>query len=1206
LELEESVVIKKFSDGGGLFPPGTVKYCLSYYNKNGQESNIIYDSPLYYPIKKDRGCSPEELSGDSFEITVSNLDYKFDYIRLYSIIKTSKEASPIVKVVEDKYIKGKTSVVFTDTNTTGSILNPTILQYLGGVPIIAKTLDQKNNTLFLGNLTLKQKSLKDVLTLEHKGSFTIDPTVKSIRTSDDVASEEGTINKVYSYTNQLREHSSRDIKIFKYGERYRFGLQCQDINGVWSDVIHIVDLDNDQLPTNENTWGENFKTSEVVPGIFKYVLTTNEVSKLIDNNYKKARIVCCYPKDYNRKIITQGVVNPTIYHENSKDKDEYYGMASWFYRPISPMPDSQGSFLSRIAWNYNIDNLLYNYDNGEILCYPNIEIQSSVNTPFDPNKSNDTLTADGNANYAIDRQLVTINSAEILLDESLQTLPLENASIKYIGNVPINSFQASMYVDADIPQYAAALSGRGQGFIPKYHNATIHISNLDTHHTSPGYWDDTDVYCDLNGGYASTQYPFYPFQRKGPLNNFTKSVTMDVTDWGKDKENRTIIEDYEVKPTATLHSKVIANLEFSRLPVYYTGATLPHEDLKFFNSKESSAITINNKVYLGNVNILAKVQNYEDREENFALLSKEITSYRETDDVLFTSKGNYYINRYTNLGDEEMTPSTISSDPIPITYNSSPHIVCMLQKPLDGSIDQNKSFLQLVEIHRDIENSFDINPYSSNDVYVPCGDAVRLIENNPATLYGVEGDHYFMRYDDLKTYPRSTEDVNQIVEILSFMCETRINLDGRYDNNRGLVDNTIVNPNNFGLINMSYTQDNNFFSYTTLQDDDAKLNSFPNQITWTKTKTAGEDIDAWTNITLASIGEADGNKGAINKILNWNDRLLLFQDYGIAQIGYNEKTAISTAEGVPLELANSGKFTGVAYISDKIGCQNRWSICSSNIGILFIDDFRKELNLLNSEGINSLSALHGFTTFIFNNSNGKEWNPNSFSNFKASYDKNTKDIYYINKDYCLSYNEISNTFTSFYNYENVPIIACLKNSTLAWKDKNIYYLREGKVSTFFDEYKPYSITLCCDGCTEQDNKSLLDKIFNTIEYRGDIYNKATVQNTYKNNKLYNDWIFSHIAAENEYQTYFEFDINKLTDKEYPWKATRLYNIWRTPIPRASYVNAINPKIIEHSRDRIRNPYCYITLTNNGIIDNVEYLPKERAVLHDFVVYYTTK
>ena len=112
VKLEEDVTIKKLQSGSGLFPPCTVKYALTYYDKYGSETNVVYDSPLYYPTKGERGCSPEELSGDSFEITVSNLDTNFDYIRLYSIVRTSNGSSdPSVSILNMYFPSSKSMVI---------------------------------------------------------------------------------------------------------------------------------------------------------------------------------------------------------------------------------------------------------------------------------------------------------------------------------------------------------------------------------------------------------------------------------------------------------------------------------------------------------------------------------------------------------------------------------------------------------------------------------------------------------------------------------------------------------------------------------------------------------------------------------------------------------------------------------------------------------------------------------------------------------------------------------------------------------------------------------------------------------------------------------------------------------------------------------------------------------------------------------------
>ena len=105
------------------------------------------------------------------------------------------------------------------------------------------------------------------------------------------------------------------------------------------------------------------------------------------------------------------------------------------------------------------------------------------------------------------------------------------------------------------------------------------------------------------------------------------------------------------------------------------------------------------------------------------------------------------------------------------------------------------------------------------------------------------GDTYYQRFECLKTYAFTPEDVNQVIDIASFLVESHLNIDGRYDRNRGQTSNLNMSPTNFNLYNPIYSQADNFFSYTILDDDYYRITTFPNQITWTKEKQPGADVD---------------------------------------------------------------------------------------------------------------------------------------------------------------------------------------------------------------------------------------------------------------------------------------------------------------------------------------------------------------------------
>ena len=101
LKLEETVEVEAINNSS-LFAPGVIQYAFSYYNKYGQESNIFNTTPLCYLAFNNRGASPEEIIKDrAFKIRVNNLDTNFEYVRIYSIHRTSLNTVPTVKRVID-------------------------------------------------------------------------------------------------------------------------------------------------------------------------------------------------------------------------------------------------------------------------------------------------------------------------------------------------------------------------------------------------------------------------------------------------------------------------------------------------------------------------------------------------------------------------------------------------------------------------------------------------------------------------------------------------------------------------------------------------------------------------------------------------------------------------------------------------------------------------------------------------------------------------------------------------------------------------------------------------------------------------------------------------------------------------------------------------------------------------------------------------
>lgn len=549
----------------------------------------------------------------------------------------------------------------------------------------------------------------------------------------------------------------------------------------------------------------------------------------------------------------------------------------------------------------------------------------------------------------------------------------------------------------------------------------------------------------------------------------------------------------------------------------------------------------------------------------------------ETSSVLNVNMpSEYFMNVFWNGKTLNVQTDVIDLSSITSKYN-------MASESPTGSIGPGFGFLWLGELYRpEVTNRFggDSEEAIENNQWVVGGEAISLTDNEGNALNSVEvkwteGDTYYQRYDNLKTYPWTLEDQNAITEIVSFMCETRINIDGRYDRNRGQLTNFAVTPENFNLINTVYSQDNNFFTYRSLNENRLNLDNFHNMITWTKTKTAGELVDKWTNITLASVLDLDGNKGKIRALRRYNNNLVAFQDQGISQILYNENVQLQTDSGMPVELANSGKVQGKRYLSEQVGCTNKWSICETPNGIYFIDDLSKGIYLFNGQ-IDNLSDRLGFHSWI--NKESKDvsiWNPKDFKGFVTYYDKINGDVFFISKEECLALSQPLGKFSSFYSYENTPYFANIGDRGIALHTDNsvdssnykAWIHNEGDYNMYYNKYQPFSVTVIAG------SNSTTDKMFNTVEFRADSWEGETLLNS----------TFDTLGVWNEYQSN---EISLVNIKDKPSNLKRKFRIWRANIPRDK----------SNNRDRMRNPWLYLKLAMNNENTN-------KTLLSDIIVHY---
>lgn len=471
----------------------------------------------------------------------------------------------------------------------------------------------------------------------------------------------------------------------------------------------------------------------------------------------------------------------------------------------------------------------------------------------------------------------------------------------------------------------------------------------------------------------------------------------------------------------------------------------------------------------------------------------------------------------------------------------------------------------------------------------------KMSGDNQDVIYGNQGDTYFQRWDAFRIKPYSNDATNRIIDITSVMLESHINLDGRTDLQRGITEIASLDVANYGTLNPVYSQKNNFSPKRDM-DEDFNTDTYRSSITWTLPKADMADVDEWTHITLGSTLKLDGDKGICRALKRIQNSLIAFQDRGISEILYNSRTQLSTKDGVPVEIANSGKVDGKRYITNKYGCVNKWSIVEGKGGLYFIDNINKAFCSFNGSNVENLSSKLGFSAWFRNNNHIEPWSPiENAESMVSFYDKVHSDVYLVKTDEtdqpCLVYNEDLGSFTSFYSYGNVPMMSNVDDKFVSFKSGNLWLQNEGLYCNFFGEQYDFWVQY------RVAPNPYTDKIWTNIDYRADFNRVLDEYGTLieERNEDLTD------LDEWSYQKDETFDVLKVWDEyqttgENRKPPVKKFRIWRYIIPRA-----LPGGTNVFGLDRIRNPWVNIQLKKK--YDDDSQANQDLMQLHDVTVTY---
>lgn len=332
--------IRKEYNSSGLFPSGTIQYGVSYYNKFGSETNLLWFSTVHYITFEDRAAKADENVACQFRLKILNIDTKFDYVRVYSCVRTSIDSQPIVSIVGDYNISGRKKIIVYDNNTNVTNVDPSLLYYIGGREFVASTLASKQDRLFLGDIKLTgdtisnavKNAVKRTITKLYKGKTLVINDASMI--GFDYKSI-GIDMESTSYPYRLQTLCGKEyFSYFKYGEIYRFAIQFQTDKGSWTQPLWIGDKKCTLRP----------KTDIVMQRMYlpTATLTLDESVKSAMSGYTMYRVLIAETSTATRNTIAQGVLSPTMFSLKDRINNSPYVVSSWVMRATGDVTSRLG------------------------------------------------------------------------------------------------------------------------------------------------------------------------------------------------------------------------------------------------------------------------------------------------------------------------------------------------------------------------------------------------------------------------------------------------------------------------------------------------------------------------------------------------------------------------------------------------------------------------------------------------------------------------------------------------------------------------------------------------------------------------------------------------------------------------------------------------------------------------------------------------
>jgi len=276
-------------------------------------------------------------------------------------------------------------------------------------------------------------------------------------------------------------------------------------------------------------------------------------------------------------------------------------------------------------------------------------------------------------------------------------------------------------------------------------------------------------------------------------------------------------------------------------------------------------------------------------------------------------------------------------------------------------------------------------------------------------------------------------------------------------------------------------------------------------------KINGENSDSWSKVLPNNFIDVDTKYGELVKLLNFNDRLMFFQEHAIGILSMEEKEAVSTSTGSTLGIGTGTALQRYDYITNMSGCNNPKGIINTSGAIYYIDTKNQKLALLGGEGVDFLSDKLGLRNFC------KDAN---FTDIALLYNPNYNEVWWRLGNKTVSYNEYMGTFISFIDETNFSRSIFLNTKMLLVKGLYSFGLLEQETI-----YKPVELhilanpngvivnrydSILVNSTATNSSNVVQDTTFSSVELSNDHQESPLLDFQNESRLRFRTWIFNNM------------------------------------------------------------------------------------------------